>query len=194
MRELTRRMLEGYEPVALVERGDLREAAVLLLLYYEAGEEHVLFQLRTQRVRHHKGEISLPGGARDAGDGSLLATALRETHEEIGVAPEHVEVLGQLDDVATRSNYAVTAFVGAIEGPAPYPFVSHPREVEELLHVPLAQLRSENAVEWMVREVEGDRGAERSYRHGEHLIWGVTARIVTNYLAVLAGTVATSGR
>ncbi len=64
-------------------------AAVLLLLYERDGQEHLLFQVRSQQVEHHKGEISLPGGGRDPEDESLLDTALRETDEEIGVAWPH---------------------------------------------------------------------------------------------------------
>ena len=194
MRALTRRLLASHQPAGPPGGAHGRASAVLLLLYEEGGEEHVLFQRRTWRVRHHKGEISLPGGVRDPDDESLLATALRETHEEIGVAPEHVEVLGRLDSLETISGYAITPYVGAITAPAPYPFAVAPREVEELLHVPLSYLRSDAAVEWAVRELDGERGAERSFRFGEHLIWGATARIVSNYLDLLEGALAAEAR
>lgn len=186
MRHLTRRALASYEPSTLEETATGRPAAVLLLLYEQEDVEHVLFQVRTQRVRHHKGEISLPGGGIDPGDATPRDAALRETHEEIGVAPDHIEVLGGLDHIATRSGYAVTPFVGALTAPAPYPFVLAGREVDELLAVPLPHLRSDGAVEWVEREIEDERWLERQYWHGEHRIWGVTARILSNYLDVLA--------
>ncbi len=187
MRDLSRRRLASYQP-CLLPAGDTRAAAVLLLLYEHDGEEQVLFQVRTQRVLHHRGEISLPGGARAAHDDSLLATALRETHEEIGVEPEHVEVFGRLDDVATRSsNYTIASFAGAISRPGPYPFRCSELEVDELLRVPLSHLMHEEAVEWSVREIDGERMAERSFRYGEHLIWGATARIVGQYLDLITG-------
>ena len=186
IRALSRALLAAHEPTLIADEGR-KQAAVLLLLYEREGEEHVLLQVRTQQVEHHKGEISLPGGASDPRDGSLRATALRETHEEIGVAPEHVELFGRLDDVATRSsNYAIAPFVGAITERGRYAFRTAPREVSQLLEVPLSHLRGADAVEWSVREEEGEASAERSFRFGEHLIWGATARIVGQYVDLLA--------
>lgn len=184
MRELVRSALARHEARGLNGSG-LREAAVLLLLYESAGVDHVLFQVRTQRVRFHKGEISLPGGGIDATDRGPLEAALRETREEIGVAPEHIEVLGRLDGLATRSGFAVTPFVGAMTLGAPYPFALADREVAELLTVPLPHLRSEEAVRWVLRELDGERAAEREFHYGEHRIWGVTARILGNFFDVL---------
>jgi len=186
MRDLTRRSLAGYEPIILETPASKRPAAVLLLLHQHEGLEHVLFQVRTQRVRYHKGEISLPGGGVDPQDATHLDAALRETHEELGVAPHHVEVMGRLDDLHTRSGFAVSVFVGAITEPGPYPFALANREVAELLTVPLPHLRSEAALEWVEREIEGERWHERQYWYGEHRIWGVTARILSNYFDVLA--------
>ncbi len=186
VRALSRCLLAARRPASIAEQGR-SPAAVLLLLYERDGEEHVLLQVRTQLVLHHRGEISLPGGARDARDDSLMATALRETEEEIGVSPSHVEVFGRLDDVATiSSNYLIAPFVGAITRPGRYPFRTAGREVHELLEVPLAQLRSERAVSWSVRELDGEPAAERSFRYGEHLIWGATARMVGQYVDLLA--------
>ena len=86
MRDTIRALISAYEPRLNASPG-LIPAAVLLLLYERDGQEHLLFQVRSMEVEHHKGEISLPGGARDPRDDSLLTTALRETHEEIGVPP-----------------------------------------------------------------------------------------------------------
>ena len=77
-------------------------AGVLLLIYEKAGEPYIVLTRRTEDVEHHKGETSFPGGAFDRQDDDLLATALRETEEEIGVWPEDVEVLGRLDSEGTR--------------------------------------------------------------------------------------------
>ncbi len=188
VRALSRALLAAHEPALIGVEGRKR-AAVLLLLYERENEEHVLFQVRTQQVEHHKGEISLPGGASDPRDGSFRTTALRETHEEIGVAPEHVEIFGRLDDVATRSsNYAIAPFVGAITEPGAYLFRTAPHEVSQLLEVPLAHLRSDDAAEWSVREDGGEALAARSFRWGEHLIWGATARVIEQYVDLLAQT------
>jgi 8-oxo-dGTP pyrophosphatase MutT (NUDIX family) len=140
-RDLLRPLLATYEP-KLNDAPGLIPAAVMLLLYERDGEEHLLFQVRSQLVEHHKGEISLPGGARDPEDESLLATALRETHEEIGVAPEHIEVFGRIDDFTTRTNFVMAPYVGASTAPAPYPFQAATLEVDQLLEVPLAHLLS----------------------------------------------------
>ena len=163
-----------------------RASAVMLLLHRQSdGDEHVLFQLRTHLVAHHKGEISLPGGARDPEDESLLHTALRETHEEIGIPPDAVEVLGALDDDETFvSNYRITPYVGAV-APGVDPAATAPREVRELLTVPLPHLLSEDARAWKVVDQQGRAAATPAYRHGEHLIWGATARIVTSFLGRL---------
>ena len=101
--------------------GRFRPAAVLLLLDARAGEECVIFQQRSAQVEDHKGQVSLPGGRRDEEDDSLLRTALRETHEEIGVPPGAVEVLGRLDDITTGTGYAVSPFVGALDPDWPGP-------------------------------------------------------------------------
>jgi 8-oxo-dGTP pyrophosphatase MutT (NUDIX family) len=132
-----RKIVGSFKPTAL-EDATLRPAAVLVpLLPTDAGPSVVL-TVRTHRVEHHKGEISFPGGARDPGDITFLATALREAQEEVGLRPEDVEVLGQLDDIQTTSGFLVQAFVGLI--PPDYAFRPRAWEVAEVLIVPVAHL------------------------------------------------------
>jgi 8-oxo-dGTP pyrophosphatase MutT (NUDIX family) len=181
-RDLLRPLLANYEPKQNDEPG-LIPAAVMLLLYERDGEEHLLFQVRSQLVEHHKGEISLPGGARDPEDESLLATALRETHEEIGVPPEHIEVFGRIDDFTTRTNFVMAPYIGAIIAPAPYPFRAATLEVDQLLEVPVAHLLSPVNAEEAIDPL-GRLG--RSYRFGDHLIFGATARVLDAFLGMLA--------
>ena len=97
-------------------------AGVLIPMYEKDGEHFVIFTLRTETVEHHKGQISFPGGAFNPGDENLLDTALRESFEEIGLFPSDVEVMGELDDQVTVSNFRITPFVGFI----PYPYTFHP--------------------------------------------------------------------
>ncbi len=177
---------EQGEPAA--EDGEGKTAAaVMLLLYEQDGREHILFQERTQHVQHHKGEISLPGGRRDATDETLLETALRETDEEIGVTAADIEVFGSLDLVVTTlSNYAISPFAGAITSDGEYPFKMAEREVKELLVVPVDHLMDTSHVEWTVRELGGVTSDERVFHYGEHRIWGATARILGHYLDLLA--------
>ena len=100
MKEALRATLAAYQPQTIQLEPGRARAAVLLLLYDRKGRTHVVFQKRTEHVETHKGQISFPGGMADPGDSGLAFTALRETHEEIGVHPSDVEVLGQLDDIA----------------------------------------------------------------------------------------------
>ena len=100
----------------------LTPAAVLLPLLYKDDVLHILLTKRTKTVKAHKGQVSFPGGVRDLDDESMLATALREAHEEIGLHPKDVEVLGALEPIETvTSGFIVYTFVGRI--PYPYPFV-----------------------------------------------------------------------
>jgi 8-oxo-dGTP pyrophosphatase MutT (NUDIX family) len=185
MRQSVREVIEGYEPQRM-EGDSLVPAAVMVLLYERDGEEHLLFQVRTHHVEHHKGEISLPGGAQDPEDGTLLTTALRETEEEIGVAQGDIEIYGQLDDTPTRSNFVMSPFVGAITAPAPYPFTFAEIEVAELLEVPLGQLLSGEALEW----TEPRPGMRMpAFRHGEHLIFGATARVIDRFVRLIGPAV-----
>lgn len=184
---LARRALATHAPTTIEDGVERRAAAVMLLLHpLEAGAE-ILFQVRTNRVRFHKGEISLPGGAIDRDDATPRDAALRETHEEIGVHPAHIEVLGALDQIATRSsNYLITPYVGVITAPTPYEFTLANREVAELLAVPVAHLLDEQSQRWRVGDIEGDTVAEREYFYREHRIWGATARILGSYFDLLA--------
>ena len=183
MRDRVRQVLEHYEPTR-IEGDGLVPAAVMVLLYEHSGHEHLLFQVRTHHVEHHKGEISLPGGARDPDDDSLLVTALRETEEEIGVVASDIEVFGRLDDVATRASFVMSPFVGAITAPGRYPFRFAEIEVAELLEVPLEGLISGAALEW----TQPPSGLLMpAFRHDEHLIFGATARVIARFVELLGG-------
>lgn len=93
-----------------------RHAAVLVPFYENQGRTSILFTERTQNLPSHKGQISFPGGGADATDVDLEMTALRETHEEIGLPPAEVEILGQLDDIVTVTDYVISPYVGWIPG------------------------------------------------------------------------------
>ena len=189
MRDAIRQAVAGYRAVELPLEG-YTAAAVMLLLYEERGVEHVLLQVRTARVEHHAGEIGFPGGRHDPGDASLLHTALRETHEEIGLAPHELEILGQLDDtVVLSSNHLMRPYVGAVLGRppatssgAPREFVTAAAEVHELLRVPLDHLRSVDAHGEFPVNRGGELALMPAYRYGEHVIWGATYRVLSQFL------------
>jgi len=155
---------------------------VLVLLYERNGEPHIVFQKRTETVQDHKGQISLPGGAVDATDAGPEHTVLRETHEEIGVAPEHIELLGRIDDVRTRSNYRMQTFVGWWDEPYPFKFNKH--EVSYLIEAPLAHLRRPETLVDDHRVIDGREVVMASYRFGDELIWGATAMVMRNFLDI----------
>ena len=184
--EQIKEKLRAHEPRRIAPEGR-PPAGVLLLLYDVDGRTHLLFTRRTDLVEHHKGQICFPGGAREEGDSDLLRTALRETSEEVGVRPEDVEPIGQLDDIVTfGSNFVISPYVGVLFVPPPYPFDHARHEVEEVLEVPLEHLLDSGNV---VREVRrlGERDIEmQSYRFGDQVIWGATARILKQLLDLLS--------
>ena len=181
MKDSLSHVLDAYEPQMVIEEG-LRPAAVLLLLYERDGEPHIVFQKRTNSVQDHKGQISLPGGAVDQSDAGPEHTALRETHEEIGVEPRHVELFGRLDDVRTVSKYRMQTFVGWWD--KPYPFNFSRREVAYLIEAPLEHLRRPETFVPDRRVVNGKDVVMASYQFGDELIWGATAMVVRNFLDI----------
>ena len=170
-----------------ISDSSLSPAGVMLLVYPIDGRYHVLLNRRTDTVEDHKGEIALPGGRVEERDGSVEEAALRETHEEMGILPKDVDVLGELDGVATISNYAVTPFVGTI--PYPYTFDPSPSEVAEVIEVPVGVLsdpRSHRSQAWLV---DGRREDGVAYAHDGNVIWGATAMILGSFLERVNGAV-----
>jgi len=153
---------------------------VPLFVAAASGEAHVVLTRRRSDLRSHAGEIAFPGGRRDAADADLLATALREAEEEIGLARAQVSALGELPRTSTfATNYLIHPFVGAIpEGVA---WRLSPREVDAVLELPLEALRAGRTRTRLERR--GIRFETDAYVVGEHLIWGATARIVEHLLA-----------
>jgi NUDIX domain. len=165
-------------PVVIDELGiaeSLNPAAVLVPLFLRDGELHLLMTHRTDQVFAHKNQISFPGGGMEPIDANLVATALRESHEEIGLMPSDVEILGQMEDTFTMTGFRISPVVGRI--PFPYTFRSNPFEVRELLFVPWTLFS-----EGQHHRREQIQIAERTfdvdyYEFEQHTIWGVTARI-----------------
>lgn len=161
--------------------GNLTPAAVLLPLLYKDDELNILLTKRTQMVKAHKGQVSFPGGVRDAADKSFLVTALREAQEEIGLEPKDVEILGSLDPVTTASSgFLVYSFVGLI--PHPYPFRINGREVAEILMVPFNFLS--DVKNWYRNSSLLNNPPFEDYfvPYFKYLIWGATARILKIFL------------
>jgi 8-oxo-dGTP pyrophosphatase MutT (NUDIX family) len=162
----------------------LRESAVLVPLFVRGGEPHVLVTRRPETLRTHAGQISFPGGSRDPEDDTPLHTALRETHEELGMPPDRVRVLGMLDEVPTLTGYRIIPFVGAI--PADARYQPSADEIAEVIEVPLWHLMDPKRRRIEKRTALGREFDVYFYDYGEHVIWGATAHILTNLLQ-LAG-------
>jgi 8-oxo-dGTP pyrophosphatase MutT (NUDIX family) len=167
----------------VVSDSNLMPAAVLLLLYPKDGEYCVLLNKRSELVEHHKGEISLPGGARDPEDRDFLETALREAEEEMGINRADVTILGELDDVVTRTNFGVRVYIGTI--PYPYPFQPSPIEIAEVVEVPISSLCDLTNIRCETRWVDGLSVTAYSYAYNQHLVYGVTAKILQQFLEIL---------
>jgi 8-oxo-dGTP pyrophosphatase MutT (NUDIX family) len=169
----------------IVVRGGVR-AAVLVPLYVDAGVLHAVFTKRRDDLRRHPGEISFPGGRQDEGDADLAATALREAHEEIGLAPDQVDLLGALEPTPTiATGYAVYPFVGLLEGG--HEWTLSAREVAQVLELSLPSVRDGYRRQRLIRR--GIPIRTDTYVVGEHLIWGATARILSDLLDRIGGLV-----
>ena len=180
--ELVKRALADRELDRVLEP-DLTPAAVLVLLYEKDGGYCVLLNKRSEKVEYHRGEISFPGGARDPEDGDSLDTALRETEEEMGILRGDVTVLGEMDEVATRSRFRVRVFAGTIEHP--YDFDPNADEIAEVVEFPITALKDPNSQRVETHWLQGGPVNTYSYAYGEHLVFGATARILQQFLGLL---------
>ncbi len=169
-----------------------RRAAVLIPLYETAAGLHVLLTKRTDRVPTHKGQISFPGGGFLDSDGDLQATALRESSEEIGLAPDDVRLVGVLDDtLSTVSGYLVRPFVGFI--PHPYTFRLDGYEIERVISLPLLPLMTESMFREETWNRNGNPHTVYFYEYGGDTIWGLTARILRDMVQILSGPLRAGG-
>jgi len=182
--ERIRQALVDYTPRRL-DTPLAAPAAVLILVQDREGEPLVIFTERTNHVEHHKAQISFPGGACDEADDCLETTALRETFEEIGVLPEHVRIIGQLDDMVTISSFRVTPYVGMLSMQLEYPFVINEQEVARVIQVPLSFLMDEKNMELEVRQHQGRDVLVPAFAYDGHRIWGATARMLHQFLELL---------
>jgi 8-oxo-dGTP pyrophosphatase MutT (NUDIX family) len=161
-----------------------RIAAVLILQFQREGEGYIVLTRRTHDVATHKGQISLPGGAREPQDATLLETALRETTEELGIPQDKLQVVGRLEPVYTvASNFNIFPFIANMNGLPSYR--PEPGEVADVIELPTSVFDQPERFwdeDWVG---PGDEPARKVYffRYGEQVIWGATARILKSYLS-----------
>ena len=180
---MTRARLAGRQRRVVVG-GPLVKAAVLVPIV-DRGEPLLVFAKRTDRVGTHRGQISFPGGRVDPSDGGFLEAALREAEEEIGLPRTAVEPLGALDDTETvATQFIITPFVGVVRTPVAWQPDGH--EIEKVIEVPLAALRDRANLRVEHRERGGVLHEILFWDYQGETIWGATARILKQYLDMLA--------
>ncbi len=160
--------------------GGLLPAGVLAPVFLAAGVVSLLFTQRTMNLKDHQGQISFPGGVQDPGDRDLLATALRETEEEIGLKPAEAEVLGTLNPVSTTTGYFINPFVAVI--PYPYDFHINRQEVNRLLMFPLAAFCVPERWSSGPYQYKDQIVQVCCWKYQGTVIWGATARMLLDFL------------
>lgn len=156
----------------------LKESAVMLLLSSSSDYLKVILTRRSMNVGHHKGEISFPGGKKEQGDQTLLETALRETQEEIGVLGRDIEVLGDIDEVATTTGFLIRPYVGMIRS---RPKFSISSEVNSILEMPIECLFSEAYKRDEIRLKKKNALKVPNYVYDGNVVFGATARILDQF-------------
>jgi 8-oxo-dGTP pyrophosphatase MutT (NUDIX family) len=159
-------------------------ASVLVPIVDRASGLSVIFTKRTTHLKAHSGQVSFPGGRAEPGDPTPEFTALRESQEEIGLAPEKIEILARLPDYITRTGFQVTPVVGLLT--PPLELVPDPREVEDVFEVPLAFLLDPANHLRESREINGRTVGYYEMRFGARVIWGATAGMIVNLYRQLA--------
>lgn len=170
---------------------DLSPASVLLPIVDRPGGMTVLLTQRTDHLNHHAGQISFPGGRVEPEDEDAVATALRETHEEIGIPPEKVEVVGTLDPYRTGTGFLITPVVGFVE--PDFTLELDTFEVAEAFEVPLSFVLDAANHERHSREFQGVERFFYVLPYEGRYIWGATAGMLVGFFARVAGLESGSG-
>ncbi|AYH45036.1 CoA pyrophosphatase [Azoarcus sp. DN11] len=163
----------------------LRPAAVLVPVVAREQALTVLLTRRTDHLHHHPGQISFPGGGVEATDVSPVMTALRETEEEIGLDPDHVELLGELPEYRTGTGFRITPVVGLVH--PPFDLTLDSFEVAEAFEVPLSHFLDPARHEKHRMEYQGRMREYYAMPYGDYFIWGATAGILVSLYRFLDG-------
>ena len=161
----------------------LTPAGVLIPLIHRVGDFHVLLTERSSELKLHAGQVSFPGGRMETGDTDVAATALRETQEEVGIAPHSVDIAGYLTPSPTVTGYSVTPTVGVLDGDITP--VLDPREVAAVFEVPLAYLLDAANERHTTRDFNGTPVPIVEFHYAGHRIWGATATMIIQLRKIL---------
>lgn len=156
------------------------QAAVLIGLTQISDSDHVLLTKRAEHLNSHSGEVAFPGGMWEAQDASLAQTALRETHEEVGLEPERIEISAMLPACSTRQGVTVTPFAARIDSSEG--LVASPDELDALFWVPLDFFHADERLRTDIFTLEGQTFWSPVYQFEGYEIWGFTARLMVEFL------------
>ncbi|TQV66130.1 CoA pyrophosphatase [Exilibacterium tricleocarpae] len=183
LEKLRTNLQEGADKLAAIT-GDpgpfTNQAAVLVALTDNDSDPHILLTKRAEHLSTHSGEVSFPGGKWDPEDDHLLATALRESHEEIGLRPERVEVLAPLKARRTGRGVKVTPFVGIV--PEDIQLIPSPDELDAVFSVPVSFLLRDQRVRTDLYRLQDREFWAPAYHFDGFEIWGFTAGVLVTFL------------
>jgi len=177
--------IQNYSPRPLLLPPYAREAAVLMPLTRSETPELVL-TLRAQNLSTHGGEVAFPGGRRDPEDYDLIRTALREAQEEVGLAPDLVEVVGPLSELVSRHGIKVTPYVGFV--PDRLEYQANAGEIDSVFSVPLEFFTTDPRDYTHRIDYLGQTWYVPSYQFGDYKIWGLTAVMVVELVNLVYDT------
>ncbi|MCX7565915.1 CoA pyrophosphatase [Sulfitobacter sp. F26169L] len=161
----------------------LRPAGVLAPIVEDARGLSLLLTVRSAALKHHPGQIAFPGGKQDEGDVDVIAAALREAHEEIGLPPESVEVLGTLPAHETVTSFSVTPVIGFVK--TDFEIRPEPGEVDEVFAVPLDHVLNPDNYLMQSRRWRGQMRHFYVVPYGPYYIWGATARMLRAWTEII---------
>ena len=178
MRDFLNQKLSGHRPRELAL--NYPEAGILLPVTDNHRSPELVFTLRSANLSTHRGQVAFPGGKRDASDESIVHTALRETHEEIGLPPEQVSIVGRLGQVMSRYGILVTPYVGVI--PEDHPLQANPHEIECIFRVPLDFFLEDRRERTDELSLLNSTFYVPCYRWDRYQIWGLSAVVLVEFL------------
>ena len=162
---------------------NLPQAAVLILIVENEKDYSIVFTERSKRLPSHSGEVSFPGGKKENEDKNLIETALRETHEEIGIKPSSIKVLGRMNSQESRFGLSVTPYIGYTTGNLE--FILEPKEVETIFTVPLEYLKKNPLISNKITNASGETFETPVINFENYKIWGLTLGFTLQFLNLI---------
>lgn len=178
MRDLLVQRFADYSPRKL--NLNYTEAGILVPVTDDPGNPEMIFTLRSANLSTHSGQVAYPGGKRDVGDLSLAATALRETHEEIGLPPDQVDIISPLSQVTSLHGILVSPYVGVV--PDRYPLEPNPGEIDSVFRVPLSFFLEDRRERTDAIPFQNQTIHVPCYRWERYQIWGLSAVVLVEFL------------